>query len=297
MTETLYQKTFKEPLSAVGVGIHSGAKTTITFRPAPANTGLIFRRTDVKNKNNEIPATYQYVVDTRMCSCFGNADGVTVSTAEHVMAALHAYGISNAYIEVTGPEIPIMDGSAKDFVFLFDCAGISEQRTPQKILKIKRNVKFDDGKGATVSLSPADSGLELSFDIEFPAKIIGHQACTVQFTPQTFKEQIAIARTFGMKEDIEKLWQIGLARGGSLENAILVDKDKIVNPEGLREPKEFVFHKVLDAVGDLYQAGMPIIGKFYGNKSGHFHTNALLKQVFSDKRNYEIIEAQSAKKD
>ena len=143
MTETLYQKTFKEPLSAVGVGSHSGAKTTITFRPASANTGLIFRRTDVKNKNNEIPATYQYVVDTRMCSCFGNADGVTVSTAEHVMAALHAYGISNAYIEVSGPEIPIMDGSAKDFVFLFDCAGITEQRTPQKILKIKRNVKFD----------------------------------------------------------------------------------------------------------------------------------------------------------
>ena len=212
------------------------------------------------------------------------------------MAALHAYGISNAYIEVNGPEIPIMDGSAKDFAFLFDCAGLSEQRTPQKFLKIKRNVKFDDGKGATASLSPADSGLELSFDIEFPAKIIGHQACNLKLTPQTFKEQIAIARTFGMKEDIERLRQIGLARGGSLDNAILVDKDKIVNPEGLREPKEFVFHKVLDAVGDLYQAGMPVIGRFYGNKSGHFHTNALLKQVFSDKRNYEIIEAKPAGK-
>ena len=296
MTDTIYQKTFKETLSAVGVGVHSGAKATITFRPAPVNTGLIFKRTDVTDKNNEIPATYQYVVDTRLCSCFGNADGVTVSTAEHVMAALHAYGISNAYIEVNGLEIPIMDGSAKDFIFLFDCAGISEQRTPQKILKIKRNVKFDDGKGATASLSPAEAGLELNFDIEFPAKVIGHQACSVLLTPQTFKEQIAIARTFGMKEDIERLRQIGLARGGSLENAILVDKDKIVNPEGLREPKEFVFHKVLDAVGDLYQAGMPVIGKFYGNKSGHFHTNALLKQVFADKRNYEIIEAKPATK-
>ena len=284
------QKTLRSAIHAVGVGVHSGAKATINFIPAPENTGVIFRRIDVTDRNNEIPATYQYVVDTRLCSCFGNAEGVTVSTAEHLMAALSAYGISNIYIEIDGPEIPIMDGSAKDFMFLFDCVGVVEQNAPLKAIRIKREVVFEDGKGAEVSLCPAEDGLSVSFMIDFPAKIIGRQELKMNLSLDSFKKEISYARTFGQMQEIEMLRSMGLARGGSLENAVIVDGDKILNPEGLRDEKEFVRHKMLDAVGDLYQTGMPIIGSFVGSKSGHFHTNALLKKLMADETAYEIVD-------
>ena len=287
----LCQKTFRNSIYAIGVGVHSGAKAKISFHPAPIDTGIVFRRVDITDKDNLIPADYAHVVDTRLCSCFGNAAGVTISTAEHVMGALNAYGVTNAYIDVDGPEIPIMDGSANDFIFLFECVGLIEQDAPLKALKIKKEVVFEDGKGACVSLSPAESGLSVEFVIDFPAKAIGHQECYVEgFDLNTFKREIAYARTFGQKQEIEMLRQMGLARGGSLENAVLVDGDKVVNPEGLRSPTEFVRHKMLDAVGDLYQAGMPIIGAYKGICSGHFHTNALLKAVMADKENYEIVD-------
>ncbi len=284
------QKTFRSSIFAVGVGVHSGAKSKISFHPAPIDTGIVFRRVDVTDKNNIIPATYEYIVDTKMCSCFGNKEGVTVSTAEHVMAALSASGVSNAYIDVDGPEIPIMDGSARDFVFLFDCVGLIEQDAPLKALKIKRKVSFTDDKGVSVSLSPAQEGLTFNFSIDFPARIIGHQETTFMLSKDSFKKEIAYARTFCLLQEIEYLRSMGLARGGSLDNAIVVNGDSIMNPEGLRDELEFVRHKTLDAVGDLYQAGMPIIGAFKGNKSGHYHNNMLLKEVFKNTSNYEIVD-------
>lgn len=183
------QKTFRSSIFAVGVGVHSGAKAKISFHPAPIDTGLVFRRIDVTDRENSIPATYEYVVDTKMCSCFGNKAGVTVSTAEHVMAALSACGVTNAYIDVDGPEIPIMDGSARDFVFLFDCVGLIEQDAPLKALKIKKEVSFTDDKGITVSLSPAQDGLTFDFAIDFPARIIGRQETKFTLSKDSFKKR------------------------------------------------------------------------------------------------------------
>ncbi len=284
------QKTFRDSIYCLGVGVHSGAKARITFRSAPVNTGIVFRRVDVTDKNNVIPASYQNVVDTRMCSCFGNESGVTVSTAEHVMAALYAYGINNAFVDVDGPEVPIMDGSAKDFAFLFDCVGLVEQNAPLKVIRLKKKVVFSDNKGGEVSLSPTQDDLKIDFSIDFPARVIGYQEHSFVLSKGTFKKEIAFARTFGQLQEIEMLHSMGLGRGGSLENAIVVNGDRIMNPEGLRDTKEFVRHKILDAVGDLCQAGMPIVGYFKGLKSGHFHTNMLLKELFCDKSNYEIVD-------
>ena len=286
----LCEKTFRGSIYAVGVGLHSGAKTKISFHPAPVGTGIVFRRVDVTDKNNEIKASYENVVDTRLCSCYGNAEGVRVSTAEHVMAALYAYGVTNAYIDVQGPEVPIMDGSAQDFAFLFDCVGLIEQNAPLKAIRIKKEVVFDDGKGAVVSLKPAEKGLTIDFDIEFAAGAIGHQSFEFSLTQKNFKKEIAYARTFAQLQEIEMLRSMGLCHGGSLENAIVVNGESIMNPEGLRHQTEFVRHKILDAVGDLGQAGLPIIGSFKGVRSGHYHTNALLRALFADSSAYEIVD-------
>ena len=290
MTYKFCEHTFKNTFQATGVGIHSGAPATITFVPAPVGTGIIFRRTDITDKNNLIPADYLHVADTRLCSCFANEAGVSVSTAEHLMGALNAFGVTNAYIDINGPEIPIMDGSANDFITLFEKAGIENQDAPQKALKIKKEVVFTDDKGISVSLNPAEKGLTIDFEIDFPAKIIGHQAFVFNLSLESFKEQIGFARTFGQMQEVQMLHQMGLGRGGSLDNTIVVDNDKVLNPNGLRDKLEFVRHKILDTVGDLYQAGMPIIGYFKGSKSGHYHNNMILREVFKNPENYEIID-------
>lgn len=283
------EKTFQNPIGCVGIGLHSGAKTRLTFKPAPVGTGIVFRRVDITDRNNEIPATYDHVVDTRMCSCIANSDGVSVGTIEHLMGALSGFGITNAVIEIDGPEVPILDGSAEDYVTLFECAGVMEQEAPLKVLRILKDVCFDDGKGAKVCLYPADKGFSLDFMIEFPqSKAIGHQEYSIEMGLKNFKNDIAYARTFGFAKEVEMLRSMGLARGGSLENAVVVEGDNVLNPDGLRSENEFVVHKVLDAVGDLYQIGMPIVGHFSGVKSGHMHTNELLRQLMADKSAYEI---------
>jgi UDP-3-O-[3-hydroxymyristoyl] N-acetylglucosamine deacetylase len=284
------QKTFRNSIYCVGVGVHSGKKATMIFHPAPVDHGIVFRRTDVVGKDNLIPAKYNYIVDTRLCSCLGNKDGVTVSTIEHVMAALNAYGVSNALIDIDGPEVPIMDGSAADFVFLIESAGLIPQGVPQKALKIKKEVSLEQNN-IKVSLKPSDEeGLFINFDIDFPSKAIGKEAFSLEMTKENFKEMISFARTFGFLKEIEMLRSMGLGRGGSLENAIVVDGDSILNPEGLKAKDEFVRHKILDAVGDLYQVGLPIIGIFEGHFSGHAHTNQLLRKLFEDETAYEIID-------
>ena len=286
---SVYQTTFKNIVSMDGIALHAGVPATAVLNPAPVNTGIVFRRTDIKDKNNIVPATYTNIVDTRLCSCFGNAEGTTVSLSEHLMATLHAFGITNAFIDITGPEVPILDGCANGYVAFFEQAGIEEQNEKRLILKIKKEVSFTDDKGNTISIKPAEQGFTVDFEIDFPAKSIGHQQLTFNLSLENFKNEIAYARTFGQKQEIEMLWSMGLAKGGSLENAVLVDGETIVNPEGLRDKLEFVRHKILDCVGDLYQAGMPIIGSVKASKTGHYHNNMLLREVFKSEENYEII--------
>ena len=292
-TMTLYkncEKTLQNAIPCVGIGLHSGAKIHMTLKPAPVGSGIVFVRTDVTDKDNRIPAKYDYVADTRMCSCLGNKDGVIVGTIEHLMGALNGMGITNVVVEVDGPEVPLMDGSAADFVTLIECAGVLNQDEPLKAIKILKEVSFDDGKGANVALCPADEGLEIDFMIDFPeSKVIGRQEYSIALTEDNFKDSIAYARTVCQAKDIEMLRSMGLAKGGSLENAIVVDGNNVLNPEGTRSENEFVVHKTLDAVGDLYQVGMPIIGRFEGTKSGHMHTNMLLRQLMADKSAYEVV--------
>ncbi len=284
------EKTLQNAIPCVGVGLHSGQKIHMTLKPAGVGHGIVFKRTDVENKDNLIPVSYDTVVDTRMNTCVGNADGITVGTIEHLMGALAGFGITNILIEVDSPEVPVMDGSASDFVTLIECAGIVKQDAPLKAIKILKEVAFEDGHGAHVCLYPAEKGLSIDFMIDFAkSKAIGRQEYSITLSERTFKDSVAYARTFGFLQEVEALRSMGLARGGSLENVVVVDGDTIVNKEGLRSENEFVVHKTLDAVGDLYQLGMPIIGHFAGVKSGHAHTNQLLRALMADKSAYEIV--------
>lgn len=287
--EKYQQKTIKHEISCVGIGLHTGNKISMTLKPADINTGIVFHRTDIAGQNAYIPARHDHVVDTRMCTCIGNKDGVKVATIEHLMAAIHAMGINNLLIEINGPETPVMDGSSAPFVFLLECAGIRVQKASQKAIKILKPVSYKSGD-KEVTLSPSESGLKMHFSIDFPAAIIGHQEATLDLTATNFKNMFSRARTFGFLQDIEMLRSVGLARGGSLDNAILVNDNTIMNKDGLRYSNEFVRHKMLDAVGDLYMAGMPLIAEFSGSRSGHTDTNALLAAVFADENNYEIVD-------
>ena len=291
MTEHIYQKTISKQVEVEGVGLHSGKPIHMTLKPAPENTGIIFYRTDVTDKDNKVLAKWNCVVDTRMNTCLGNQNGVVISTVEHLMGALAGLEITNLVIELSGPETPLMDGSARDFVTLIEAAGIQVQSEPVKAIKVLKTVHFDDGKGASTELAPADNGLTFDFEIDFPqTKVIGHQQITFNLNEADFKQLIAPARTFGFAAEVEQLRAMGLAQGATLESAIAIQGDSVLNPGGLRDANEFVEHKVLDAVGDLYEAGMPIIGHFKGVKSGHFHNNQLLRLLFADSNNYEIVE-------
>lgn len=284
------EKTLQNAIPCVGVGLHGGQKVHMTLKPAPVGFGIVFKRIDVTDKDNLIPVSYETVVDTRMCSCVGNKDGVTVGTIEHLMAALAGFGITNVLIELDSAEVPIMDGSATDYIVLIECAGIMKQDAPLKAVKILKDVVFEDKNGASVCLYPAEKDLSIDFMIDFKqSKVIGRQEYSIVLSERTFKESVAYARTFGFAKEVEMLRAMGLGRGGSLENAVVVDGDVVLNKEGLRSENEFVVHKTLDAVGDLYQLGMPIIGCFSGVKSGHMHTNTLLRQLMADKSAYEIV--------
>lgn len=283
------EKTLQNPIPCVGVGLHGGQRVRMTLKPAPAGTGIVFKRTDITDKDNLIPALYANIVDTRMCSCLGNKAGATVSTIEHLMAALSGFGITNALIELDAPEIPVMDGSAQDFVTLIACAGVMEQDAPQRAIKILKDICYADEKGE-VCLYPAESGLSIDFMIDFKqSRAIGWQEYSITLSERSFRDAVAHARTFGFLHEVEALRANGLARGGSLDNVVVVDGDTVMNPEGLRSENEFVVHKTLDAVGDLYQAGLPIIGHFSGVKSGHAHTNALLRKLMADPSAYEVV--------
>ena len=281
------QKTIKKNIEIKGIGLHSACEVNLLIKPAPANSGIVFKRVDI-DENPEIKALYSNVVDTRNCTCLGDKKGNLISTIEHLMSALYIKGIDNAIIEVDNQEIPIMDGSAKMFFDIFKNAELIELEEPRKQLKILKNISYQDDKGNIVSLSP-NSNLFIDFSIDFSSKIVGHQEFNAEINEDVFASLIAPSRTFCEKYQVDYLKSIGLIKGGSLENAVVLDGETILNEEGFRVENECVNHKVLDAIGDLYTSGYRIFGKLSASKTGHFHTNELLKILFSDNSNYELI--------
>jgi UDP-3-O-[3-hydroxymyristoyl] N-acetylglucosamine deacetylase len=273
------QRTPKKVIQATGVGLHSGEKVLLTLRPAPVNTGIIFRRVDL-SPVVEIPASYEYVGDTMLCTTLHH-DSVKIATVEHLLSALAGLGIDNAYIDVNAPELPIMDGSAAPFVFLIQSAGIREQNAPKKYIRILKPIRVEDN-GKYVQFLPY-SGYKISFTIDFdhPAFINKPQTVSFDFSTTSYVKEVCRARTFGFLSDYEKLRECDLAKGGSLDNAIVVDNYRVLNEDGLRFDSEFVSHKVLDAIGDLYLLGSSLIGAFEGYKSGHELNNRLLLELMA----------------
>lgn len=284
------QKTLSHSVEIKGIGLHSGLESRLKFLPAPENTGIVFVRSDLSG-DNKFPALYNHVVDTRNCTCLGNQDKQIVSTIEHIMATLYILGIDNVRIEVNQPEVPIMDGSAKVFYEELKDVPLKEQNAPRKYLRIKKRVFFADDKGNEIWLEPAqDSMLSVYFEIDFPSKIVGHQVFEGNINKAVFADKIAPSRTFCEKYQVDYLRSIGLIKGGSLENAVVLDGETILNEGGFRVQNECVNHKVLDCIGDMLTSGYRLVAKITAKRTGHFHNNEVLKEVFADADNYEIVE-------
>ncbi len=276
------QRTLKTAIGCTGIGLHSGAKVTMMLHPAPADHGIAFKRTDIAGRGAIVPALWSNVGDTRMNTCLVNEAGVQVGTVEHLMSALAGSGIDNCLIEINGAEVPVMDGSAAPFLFLIECAGTVEQSAPRRAIRVLKRVTVTDGE-KVASLSPAPA-FSLKFEIDFASKAISRQEFAVNLSKGSFKSEISRARTFGFEQEVAMLRAHGLARGGSLDNAVVIDSTgtKVLNDDGLRYGDEFVRHKILDAVGDLSLAGAPILGAFHGIRSGHALNNQLLRALFAD---------------
>jgi UDP-3-O-[3-hydroxymyristoyl] N-acetylglucosamine deacetylase len=281
------RRTLKSAISCVGQGLHSGQDVTLKLLPAPGGSGIVFHRTDL---GISIPALFDRVNDTRLCTVIGEG-AARVGTIEHLMAAIAACGIDDLLVEVNAAELPILDGSASPFLFLLESAGTIEQEGGRVTLEVLRTVRAEHN-GAFAELrphNPGGNGFELSLAIEFSAAAIGAQAYSLHLTAESFAQEIAAARTFTLAGEIEALRKAGLAKGGSLANAVVVDGDKVLNPEGLRWADEFVRHKLLDVVGDLALAGAPISGRFVGSRTGHALNNQLLRALFADAENYRFV--------
>jgi len=281
------QRTLKTVISATGVGLHTGQKVTLTLRPAAADTGIVFRRVDLPQPVT-IKADPFQVTDTRMCSAL-ESDGVKVNTVEHLMSALAGLGIDNVYIDLTASEVPIMDGSASPFVFLVQSAGVEEQNAPKRFIRVKKAIQITQGD-KWVKLEPYN-GFRVTLSIDFDHPVFEHsgKAVTVDFADTSFIKDISRARTFGFMHEVEYLRNNGLALGGSLDNAIVMDEFRVLNSDGLRYDDEFVKHKALDAIGDLYLLGHPLIGAFTGHKSGHALNNQLLRGLLADQSAWEFV--------
>lgn len=273
------QRTLKAPVSCTDVGLHSGAPVSMTLYPAPAGHGVIFRRTDVDD-HGDVPARWDRVSDTRLCSAVANEHGVSIGTVEHLMAALAGCGIDNVLIELDGPEVPVVDGSAAPFVELMRKVGVVEQAAPRRVIRVLKPVFVETEQGRAELLpSPVFS---VDFEIEFDTEVIRRQYLSLGVVNGAFCKELAGARTFGFLHEVEAMREAGLGRGGSLDNAIVIDGDEIMNEGGLRYEDEFVRHKALDAIGDLYLAGNPIMGAYKGERAGHAINNKLLRALFAD---------------
>lgn len=282
----LKQRTLQKSISATGVGLHSGDKVTMTLHPAPVDTSIVFRRVDLPNAP-QMKVSPELVTDTRMCSAL-QYEGVRVATVEHLMSALAGLGIDNIYVDLTAAEVPIMDGSSAPFVYLIQQAGIAEQLSAKKFIRIKKTIEVKDAD-KWVKFEPY-FGFRLDFTIDFPHPVFEglDNRVVIDFADQSYIREVSRARTFGFMHEVEALRSMGLARGGSLDNAIVLDEYRILNRDGLRYENEFVKHKALDAIGDLYLLGHPLLGAFTAYKSGHALNNQLIHQLMADNEAWEF---------
>jgi UDP-3-O-[3-hydroxymyristoyl] N-acetylglucosamine deacetylase len=282
------QRTLRNPIGCVGTGLHTGAKVSLTLHPARPDSGVSLVRYD-RPGSSAIPARFDRVCDTTMCTALGDPGSTIVGTIEHLMAALAICEIDNVEVEVGGPELPIMDGSAQPFVFLIECAGTVEQDRPRRWVEVLKPVTIE-AHGKCARLEPADR-LIIDCEVRFEHPLIDSQAMCIAFDAEAFKAEIARARTFSFAERVEDLWSRGLTLGGSLKNAVVVSRDRVLNEDGLRFQDEFVRHKVLDSLGDLYLAGAPLRGRFTGRSAGHTMHNKLLRALFADPGAWRMVDA------
>ena len=288
----LNQKTIKDVITIHGVGLHTGKIAHMKLKPAEPNTGVIFKRTDLKENNFVIPGVYN-VSNAVFCTTVSNDYGVSISTIEHLMGALYGMGIDNILIEIDNEELPILDGSAKNFVNEINKVGIKTSEIPIKIIKIEKKITLEDGV-KSISIEPSKISLDIDFEIKYENSLIGTQRNIIKVY-ETDLTDIYDSRTFCLYEDVAKLKKMNLAKGGTLNNAVVVKDNKILNKEGLRNKKEFVNHKILDCMGDLYLSGYKIIGKLICSQGGHRLTNQLLRKVFEDNQNFSILEVKEKK--
>ena len=282
----IYQKTLSEKISFRGIGLHSGKSASINLLPTKEDEGIVFKRTDLKN-NNIIKANFRNVSSARLCTTLENEHGIKVSTVEHLLAAFYITGIDNAIVEIDNEEVPIMDGSSKDFINILKKTQLTTQNKKRKYLKISKKIELIDGK-RKISIEPNEETLHVSFQLNYENQIIGKQKNQIDFQKDNLDDVIS-SRTFCLYEDIEKIKKFGLAKGGSLDNAIVVDKKKVLNKDGLRNEKEFVNHKILDLAGDFLLSGFRIIGKVSCDQGGHELTNLFLRKLFNTQSTFQLI--------
>ena len=287
----IFQKTIQKEITFKGVGLHSGLNAEVKVLPAAANFGIVFKRIDL-DKDNVIKANFENVSSAKLCTTLENKFNITISTVEHLLAALYITGIDNALIEINNSEVPIMDGSSKEFVEVINKTGVKNLNTKRKYLKVMKRFEFKEND-KTISIEPNDNGLEVNFELVYTNKVIGTQSNKVNFTDSDLTN-IYTSRTFCLFEDIEKIKKIGLAKGGSLENAVVVKGDEILNAEGLRNKKEFVNHKILDLAGDFLLSGYRILGSVKCDQGGHSLSNLFLRAIFKDESNFVIVEQEES---
>jgi UDP-3-O-[3-hydroxymyristoyl] N-acetylglucosamine deacetylase len=284
------QTTLRNDATVAGIGVHSGSPVTLTLHPAEANTGIVFLRSGLNGqRDRELAADYRSVTATEFATVLGDETGPAVSTTEHVLAALHGLGVDNVVVEVDGPEVPIMDGSAEPFVAAIDQAGIATLAEPRRYIKVLKPVQVGKN-GCSGELRPYARGLRIETEIEFDSPLIGCQTFAIDLEPDTFRRELARARTFGFMRDVAKLWSAGYALGASFENTVVVAENRVLNAEGVRFPDEFVRHKAVDAIGDLALAGAPLIGAYRSVRGGHKLNHAVLTALMADQSAWTYVE-------
>lgn len=281
------QKTINSNISCNGIGLHSGNIVSLKLIPSPCNSGIVFKRSDLEEGKNIIKASYKNVVDTNLGTTLSNEFGAKISTIEHLMAALWGCGIDNVIVEINGPEIPIMDGSSEPFIFLIECAGINVQEEPRKVIEIIKNIRVEDGD-KFIEIEPSKK-FSIDLSVDFNHKHAPRQKFDYHSDLTSFKNDICRARTFAFQSEIDHLKKIGLIKGGSLDNAVVMGEDGVLNQEGLRYENELVRHKTLDFIGDIYLAGFYIIGHFIGSKTGHGINNKILKKLFESEDSWRLV--------
>jgi UDP-3-O-[3-hydroxymyristoyl] N-acetylglucosamine deacetylase len=285
------QTTLRDQVAISGVGVHTGVPVTLILHPADADTGIVFSRSDEQGREREVRADYRAVTATELATVLGDHSGILCSTAEHVLAALRGLGVDNALVELDGPEVPIMDGSAAPFVAAIDQVGLVTLNAPRRFIKVLKTVRVAKGE-AFGELQPYSSGFRLDIEIDFDNPLIGRQSLVTDLEPDTFRRELCRARTFGFMKDVSALWSAGKALGAGFENTVVMSENRVLNSEGLRFPDEFVRHKALDAVGDLALAGAPLLGLYRSVRGGHKLNHAVLTALMSDPSAWTMVEAE-----